>query len=74
MSKFWWTKKWDNKICGITHTRLRPGTNNYGVKYTTTLVCGHSFYTKPLTEWVETCIRTFKDPSCPICRETIMHL
>mgnify|MGYP006998153170 CR=1 FL=1 len=40
MTRLWWNKKWgSNKLCGITHTRLRPGCNKYGIKYTTKLKC-----------------------------------
>ena len=68
MSKPWWSKKWGcEKICGITHTRLRPGKNKKGIFHTTTLSCGHSFCTYPLLSWVNVC--GIESTSCPICRQ-----
>lgn len=66
MTKYWWNKKWgSDKICGITHSRIRPGKNKNGVHYSTTLKCGHSFYTNALLKWTETC---GSYPTCPLCR------
>lgn len=73
MSKLWWMKKWNNKICGITHTRLRPGTDNSGISYATTLPCGHGFYTKPLLQWVHVCNKNLTQATCPTCRSIIKY-
>ena len=60
----WYKKKWGNdKVCGITFSRLRPGKNHYGLSYTTELSCKHRFYTKALIEWSKT------ENSCPLCRK-----
>lgn len=65
--KHWWEKKWGkDKLCGITHTRLRPGKNRNGISYTVTLKCNHSFYSKALIEWCKHC--TSEEPTCPSCR------
>ena len=70
--KAWWDKKWGkNKICGITHTRLRPGTNKRGTPYVTWINCGHGFYTGVLLEWMVHCFSVYSKPTCPICRENI---
>lgn len=62
-----WHKKWGtDKVCGITHTRLRPGKNREGIPYTITLKCRHSFYRIVLTEWVKKCYPV--KPTCPNCR------
>jgi hypothetical protein len=67
MSKPWWSDNWGNdKICGITHSRLRPGKNTKGVYYTTRLKCNHRFCTYPLLEWIKKCPKEI--PTCPICR------
>lgn len=67
MRKPWWNNKWgSDKLCGISHTRLRPGTNKSGFKYTTVLKCSHGFYTNSLIEWVKNC--PTPEPTCPICR------
>lgn len=69
MTRPWWSKKWGNdKKCSISYTRLRPGKNNKGIYYTTTLKCNHSFCTFPLVKWIKNCPRP-KEPTCPICRE-----
>ena len=68
MSKPWWNKKWGAyKICGITHTRLRPGSNKNGVHHTTVLKCQHAFCTNPLLEWIKVCPKDL--PTCPMCRK-----
>ena len=68
MTRLWWNKKWgSDKLCGITHTRLRPGCNKYGIKYTTKLKCNHTFYTNPLIEWIKNC--PVEIPTCPTCRK-----
>ena len=64
----WWDKKWGkDKICCITHSRLRPGKNNRGIPYTIVLDCGHGFYTSVLLEWVKKC-NQWNTP-CPYCRK-----
>jgi coenzyme F420-reducing hydrogenase beta subunit len=66
MSKYWWSKKWGkDKVCGITHTRLRPGKSIDDVSYTITLNCNHTFYRKPLEKWLT------KKNTCPTCRTFI---
>lgn len=63
----WWSKKWgSDKICFITHSRLRPGKNKDDVPHTIILNCGHSFYTKPLLEWVKQLGE--RESTCPACR------
>jgi len=70
MEKSWWAEKWGkDKICGITHTRLRPGKNKNGKSYVTRLKCDHSFYTKALEKWIEFC--PVNPPTCPCCRNKI---
>jgi hypothetical protein len=65
--KPWWGYKWgNNSLCGITHTRLRPGKDKNGVSYTITLECSHRFYRSALLEWALCC--PSKNPTCPICR------
>jgi hypothetical protein len=64
--KFYWKKKWENKICAITRTRLRPGKNKDGLSYTVFLNCKHGFYRRALIEWIKTCPKYV--PTCPICR------
>jgi hypothetical protein len=66
--KQWWEKKWGkDKLCGITHTRLRPGKNKNEIPYIVTLKCKHSFYRTVLIEWCNYC--TSDEPTCPSCRE-----
>jgi hypothetical protein len=61
----WWSKKWGkNKICGITHTRLRQGYDKSGFPYVIYLECNHGFYSKALYEWA--CL----NDTCPICRKS----
>ncbi len=62
-----WRTKWENKVCGITHTRLRPGKNKDGVPYTVFLPCSHGFYRSVLMKWVEQCQKD--KPTCPMCRK-----
>jgi hypothetical protein len=65
--KQWWEKKWGkDKLCGITHTRLRPGKNKHGLPYIVTLKCKHSFYSNALIEWCKYCAND--EPTCPCCR------
>ncbi len=63
-NKPWWNKKWGkDKLCYITHSRLRPTTkNNHILK----LNCGHTFYKKPITQWLSL------NNSCPVCRKIII--
>lgn len=65
----WWYKKWNKeRICGITHGRLRPGRNKNGVPYAIELPCGHSFYTNALLEWMSVSGDMLYSP-CPCCRK-----
>ena len=67
--KNFWKKKWKNKICGITHTRLRPGKNKNGISYSVFLPCKHGFYRSVLNEWIKRCPKD--SPTCPLCRKKI---
>jgi hypothetical protein len=65
-NKKWWNKKWGlEKVCGITHARLRPGKYSSGVKRCVHLSCGHGFYTKAILQWLN------HKPTCPLCRKEI---
>lgn len=66
--KKWWDKKWGkDKVCSITHTRLRPGKDKYGLPYVVKIKeCGHLFYRKAILEWVRNCNSQI---SCPVCRK-----
>lgn len=65
-----WSKKWGrDKICPITHTRLRPGKNKRGVKYVIELVCGHMFYRSAVLNYIRSC----ENPVCPMCRHRIVE-
>lgn len=56
----WWASKWGrDKICSITHVRLRPG------KKITTLKCGHAFYKSAISSWLKT------NDTCPLCRQCV---
>lgn len=72
MPKGFWKKKWENKICGITHTRLRPGKNKDGLTYTVFLDCNHGFYRSVLEEWIKNC--PINPPTCPICRHSFSSI
>ena len=72
MSKSFWKKRWENRICGITHTRLRPGKNKKGVSYSVFLPCKHGFYRSVLKEWVKMCPKD--NATCPICRKKIVSI
>ena len=64
----WWDSKWNkDNICGISHTRLRPGTNKNGIPYTIQLPCKHRFYTNCLLHWMR--INPHK-ATCPCCRQS----
>jgi hypothetical protein len=63
-----WDKKWNGKICGITHGRLRPGKNKHGIPYCVFLDCNHGFYLSVIKEWVKNCYP--EKPTCPVCRKT----
>ncbi len=63
----WWKKKYDKEsICGITHSRLRSGTDRNGQTYSIFLPCGHGFYRSPLAQWVLSTVP--RNPTCPLCR------
>lgn len=65
----WWSKKWGNdKICSITHSRLRPGRDKHGIPYVYTTECGHTFYTQALLNWAKYCVGK---ATCPYCRSSI---
>ena len=67
MGKNFWNKNWGkDNLCGITHSRLRPGKNSKGVHFTTSLKCGHRFCTYPLLNWVKK--NNGLSATCPICR------
>lgn len=70
MPKNFWIDKWSNKICGISHTRLRPGKNKLGQDYCVFLECKHGFYRSVLNKWIE---MSPTDPKCPMCRQTIIN-
>jgi hypothetical protein len=62
--------KWGrDAICGITHTRLRPGKYSNGSRRCIFLNCKHGFYTKPLLLWFDKDPHTI--PTCPLCRQDI---
>lgn len=65
MTHWWNTKYGKDKICGITHSRLRPGHNKNGQSYVVWLQCNHGFYRKPLEIWLKT------NNTCPICRRDV---
>lgn len=66
--KPWWSNKWgSDSLCGITHSRLRPGKNKHGIPLTITLKCLHRFYTGALLEWANKC-SSGEIPTCPLCR------
>ena len=60
-----WKKYGKNQLCGISHSRLRPGKDKYGNKYVIFLECKHGFYRKPLNMWIK------HSNTCPICRKPI---
>jgi|TARA_B110000967_G_C18609918_1_gene423436 hypothetical protein len=62
-----WIKKWKNKFCGITQTRLRPGKNKQGNTYSIFLDCKHGFYRSVLIEWIKHC--PTNNLTCPTCRK-----
>lgn len=56
--KPWWSKKYGkDKICAITHTRLRPKNSIY-------LRCGHGFVVNALYNMIKT-----GSTKCPLCRQ-----
>ena len=63
-----WKKKWLGQICGISHGRLRPGTNKHGLSHSVFLDCSHGFYRSLLIEWIKNC--PSENPTCPMCRTT----
>lgn len=64
--KSFWEKRWKNKTCGISMSRLRPGKNKYGESYSVFLDCTHGFYRNVLIEWIKNC--PTNQPTCPMCR------
>jgi len=65
----WWDKRYGkNAICGITHSRLRPGKDSNGVAYVIKLPCQHAFYRSVLIKWIETS-SSYSAPKCPMCRQ-----
>jgi len=63
-----WNKKWGkDAVCAITHVRLRPGKNRFGVPYTITLPCKHRYYRSALVQWV----KSSPQQTCPMCRKKI---
>ena len=61
-----WNKKWGrDKICPITQTRLRPGSNKDGDSHVITIKCGHRFYRKAILNWNKI------SDKCPVCRNEI---
>lgn len=67
MRNSFWRKKWENKVCGITHTRLRPGKNKDGLSYSVFLPCKHGFYRSVLDKWIKTSPKD--STTCPLCRK-----
>ena len=59
----WWEKKWKDKVCPITQTRVRPGKNTKGIPYTTVLSCSHAFCTRAIQAWAK------RQATCPMCRK-----
>jgi hypothetical protein len=59
----WWEKKWKDKVCPITQTRIRPGKNKKGISYTTVLSCSHAFSTSAIESWA------VRRTTCPMCRK-----
>lgn len=62
----WWNRKKYGCICPITHTRLRHGTNKYGLSYSVFLKCNHGFNRRALAFWVLS--NHLETPTCPMCR------
>ena len=66
-NKPFWNKKWGkDKICPISHTRLRPGKNKDGLSYTIMLKCKHMYYRQALKNWYLS--NNQNNNNCPICR------
>jgi hypothetical protein len=62
MKQPFWAKYGKSEICGISHSRLRPGKDKDGNLYVIFLPCGHGFYRQPLQIWMQ------RSEICPICR------
>ena len=45
--------------------------SSYGEKITT--ICMHTYHSKCIIEWVNTCMRDTKDCTCPICRSLMFR-
>lgn len=67
MTPWWGNKYGKERVCAITNTRLRPGKNKYGQKYSIFLSCKHGFYRSALMAWVLS--RPEEIPTCPLCRK-----
>lgn len=60
----WWNSKYGkDKVCSITHCRLRAGGNCVFLK------CGHGFYKNALSSWIDVKVSVGEIPSCPSCRK-----
>lgn len=68
MAPSFWKTKWNDKVCGITHSRLRPGKNKHGESYSVFLTCKHGFYRSVILEWIKNCYPN--NPTCPVCRKS----
>ena len=74
VSHTFWGKKWGkDKICAISHTRMRPGVDKEGVPYVFTLNCKHRYYRKALKEWVLAARNINTNPTCPLCRKYLSN-
>lgn len=67
MKQPFWKKFGKDQVCGITHSRLRPGKDKDGNSYVIFLQCKHGFYRKALAMWLE------RSNVCPICRANISN-
>jgi hypothetical protein len=65
---YWWNDKYGrDKVCAITMSRLRPGKNKDGNKYSVFLRCGHGFVRNAIINVVKSNINS--KPKCPLCRK-----
>lgn len=67
MRKPFWNKYGKDQLCGISHSRLRPGKNKDGKTHVVFLECKHGFYREPLSIWVR------QNNTCPVCRNIISN-
>ena len=72
MKKPFWHKYGKDKICGITHTRLRSGKNKWNETYTVFLPCSHGFCRSALKIWILT--NPTHNSTCPLCRQSFNPL